>query len=436
MRKTIVVHPAARGATESEKFDFDEAIGLAEALEGWHVVERLSGIWHLREVNSATYLGKGKVAALKESIRELVEATAERLAREGERRGANPTEEPLHVLLFLDATLTASQQRNLEQALAYDGRLPPGLSRVRVQVWDRFAVILEIFSERARTKEARLQVELARIAYMRSRLRTGGSGRFGMAEEGAGLLEIVSGKGQGGAGKLGGSGEQQLEIEKRLLKEREAQLREELEKVRRTRAVQRKGRGLPSIALVGYTNAGKSSLLRALSRAGEDEVLVKDQLFSTLDPTIRAVYLPASQRRAAISDTVGFISHLPTTLVESFKATLEEVVHADLILLVRDVSSPLFARHAADVAHVLQELGIDPAKQPSRILEIWNKVDKISPEALATRLRDCSPPSGHFVLVSATEGRGLDRLLAMIDEHLQRLRPSVPIAGHHARVGH
>src|SRR5262249_38363157 len=248
-------------------------------------------------------------------------------------------------LVVVDWALTPVQQRNLERAW-------------NCKVIDRTGLILEIFGARARTAEGKLQVELAALSYQRSRLVRSWT-----------HLE----RQRGGFGFLGGPGESQLEIDRRLIGQRIAKLKEELEDVRRTRGLHRKSRKrvpLPVVALVGYTNAGKLTLFNALTRSA---VVARDLLFATLDPTIREMKLP-SGRKIALSDTVGFISELPTDLVAAFRATLEEVVEADLVLHVRDAAHPDSAAQAADVAAVLADLDIE-AEAEHGVIEVMNKID-------------------------------------------------------------
>lgn len=293
-------------------------------------------------------------------------------------------------LLIVDGALTPVQQRNLEQDLD-------------IKVIDRTGLILEIFGLRARTKEGRLQVELARQLYERSRLvRTWTH------------LE----RQRGGRGFLSGPGESQLEADKRMLDRRVGRLREELEDVRRTRTLQRKGRsqaGTPVIALVGYTNAGKSTLFNMLSGA---DVLAKDMPFATLDPTIRRVTLPRLGE-VALVDTVGFITDLPTHLIESFQATLEEALEADLLIHVRDRSSPDDLSQKQNVENILEALRSDTDIEAPAMIEAWNKCDLLSPE-LRQSLEDTAYPNGEALAaaMSAVTGEGLDRLVALIEAKL------------------
>lgn len=292
-------------------------------------------------------------------------------------------------LVVIDHPVSPIQQRNLERAW-------------NAKVLDRTGLILEIFGRRARTKEGRLQVELAHLSYQKSRLvRTWTH------------LE----RQRGGYGFLGGPGEAQIELDRRMIDERIIAIRKELEVVVRTRELHRKGRRrvpYPIVAIVGYTNAGKSTLFNRITGA---DVFAKHQLFATLDPTMREVRL-SSGRRIILSDTVGFISDLPTMLVAAFRATLEEVIEADLILHVRDISHEETDSQARDVEAVLSDLGIDTIAADVPLLEVWNKVDLLSPimreEAMsAARFVERRP-----VLVSAATGEGIDALLGAIDSRL------------------
>jgi GTP-binding protein HflX len=343
----------------------DEAVGLARALD-LEVAE--AAISPLRTSTPATLFGKGRVEAVGERVRAL----------------------DAHVVVIDDA-LTPVQQRNLEKAW-------------NAKVVDRTGLILEIFARRARTREGKLQVELARLSYERSRLvRTWTH------------LE----RQRGGFGFLGGPGETQIEADRRLLAERMAKLKAELLEVSRTRALHRSARKrtpFPVVALVGYTNAGKSTLFNRLT---DGHVLAKDMLFATLDPTLRMLKLPDG-RPAILSDTVGFISDLPHELVAAFRATLEEVLEADVILHVRDIAGASSAAEAADVRQVLEQLGVD--EQAGRLIEVWNKIDQLAEEdrqvILARADRSAAAPKAAggtaAVAVSALTGEGASNLLNQV----------------------
>jgi GTP-binding protein HflX len=341
-----------------------EAVGLAQAID-LDVVGQ-SAI-SLNDVRPASYLGKGKV----EEIAEIVKAKDA-------------------ALVSMDCQLSPVQQRNLEKA--WDAK-----------VIDRTGLILEIFGERARTKEGALQVELAHLAYQKSRLVRSWT-----------HLE----RQRGGFGFLGGPGETQIETDRRLIEERMRRIEHDLDKVKRTRALHRKTRRevpYPVVALVGYTNAGKSTLFNRLTKA---EVLAQDMLFATLDPTLRQIKLPHGAR-ILLSDTVGFISDLPTMLVSAFRATLEEVTLADVVLHIRDVSHEDWEAQAQDVEAILDELGLK-GQAEGRILEVWNNIDALDPERLSA-LRIAAggiEPQRRPTLVSALTGQGLDELLARIESTL------------------
>ena len=355
----LVIHPQrdGRDSARSSQARLDEAVGLALALD---LEIRDAIIAPLRKRTPATLFGSGKVDEIGELCFQLQVDVA-----------------------VVDDALTPVQQRNLEKAW-------------QVKVMDRTGMILEIFARRARTREGILQVELARLSYERSRLvRTWTH------------LE----RQRGGFGVMGGPGETQIETDRRLLAEKIGKLKRELVEVRRTRNLQRGARQrhpFPAVALVGYTNAGKSTLFNRLTNA---EVVAEDMLFATLDPTLRMLSLPDG-RPAILSDTVGFISDLPHELVESFRATLEEVKEADVILHVRDIASENSDAEAADVRAVLSRLGIEVADR--NFVEVWNKADLVDAETrehLEGDARRSNPPA---VLVSAVSGEGCEALLETI----------------------
>jgi GTP-binding protein HflX len=346
----------------------DEAAGLARAID-LEVAEAVT--IGLSQIRPATYLGKGKV----EDVVALIKA-----------HDAD--------LVVMDCALSPIQQRNLEKAW-------------NTKVLDRTGLILEIFGRRAKTKEGSLQVELAHLNYQRSRLVRSWT-----------HLE----RQRGGFGFMGGPGETQIEADRRLIGDRISRLEAEIAKVQATRRLHRAGRKrVPYrvVALVGYTNAGKSTLFNRLTRA---DVQAADMLFATLDPTLRALTLPHGGK-AMLSDTVGFISNLPTQLVAAFRATLEEVLEADVILHVRDIAHEDADAQQSDVDAVLRQLGIDP-ESGSGLIEVWNKIDRFSPEEreglvnLAAR-RDSSH---RCFLVSAETGEGVEDLLLAIEERLAATR--------------
>ena len=353
-------------AQRSPQARLDEAVGLARAID-LDVVH--AGVVTLAAVRPATYLGKGKVDEIAGLVKTLEAA-----------------------LVVMDCALSPVQQRNLEKAW-------------NAKVVDRTGLILEIFGRRAATREGTLQVELAHLTYQRSRLVRSWT-----------HLE----RQRGGFGFLGGPGETQIEIDRRLIQERIARIERDLDAVKKTRALHRASRRrvpYPIIALVGYTNAGKSTLFNRLSKA---EVLAEDMLFATLDPTARAIRLPHGGR-VILSDTVGFISDLPTMLVAAFRATLEDVIEANVILHVRDVAHEDTEAQAADVESILRELGIESDGQ-SRVIEVWNKIDLLQDDARrALQARAETRTDGvPAVAASAVTGEGLDRLTAAIETALAR----------------
>ncbi len=369
---TVVLYPDLKSKKQTTtRHDpesvLEEAVGLAQAI---HLDIKHSEVIPVRQIRPGSLFGSGVIERVKALI------AYEDIS-----------------LVVIDAALTPIQQRNLER-------------KWNCKVIDRTSLILEIFGERARTAEGSLQVELAALTYQRSRLVRSWT-----------HLE----RQRGGLGFVGGPGEKQLEVDRRLIDRRIARLKKEIDTIKRTRALHRKARKkvpYPIVALVGYTNAGKSTLFNLLTKS---KVMAKDILFATLDPTMRSLTLP-SGRTIILSDTVGFISELPTQLIAAFRATLEEVVAADLLVHVRDISHSESEAQRKDVLKVLEELGIEKSIEDN-IINCLNKIDLLD-ETAQPHLRK----SKRRVPISALNGTGVDNLLELIDQHLAALEPITEFA--------
>lgn len=351
----LIIHPDLK-QQQARSLDaiIEEAEGLARAI---HLETLETQILSVSRIQAGAFFGTGQ----REKIAALVEA-----------------EHP--DIIIVNATLSPVQQRNLENAW-------------NAKVIDRTGLILEIFGERAQTKEGRLQVDLAALEYQKSRLVRSWT-----------HLE----RQRGGAGFMGGPGERQIEIDRRLIDQRITKFKKELDTVRRTRDLGRKSRAkvpFPVVALVGYTNAGKSTLFNTLTKAN---VFAEDLPFATLDPTLRRMSLPSGQE-VILSDTVGFIADLPTHLIAAFRATLEETIHADVLLHIIDCAREDYAAQRADVIEILQDLGIEYEDDP-RVIEVYNKIDAANPD-LITDLKREARFHDNRILISAAAGQGLETLL-------------------------
>ncbi|MCW8915573.1 MAG: GTPase HflX [Magnetovibrio sp.] len=367
------MHPYLKNAPQSDngasfrapEARLEEIVGLALAIQLNIVAQEIVALSALKP---SSYMGKG---------------TVERLDAIVKGRDVD--------VIIVDAQLNPIQQRNLERAW-------------ECKVLDRTGIILEIFGERARTKEGRLQVELAHMTYQRSRLVRSWT-----------HLE----RQRGGAGFMGGPGETQIEVDRRLIDQRIAKLKRQLKEVKRTRELHRESRRkvpFPIVALVGYTNAGKSTLFNRLTNA---DVFAKDQLFATLDPTMRGIQLP-SGKDIILSDTVGFISDLPHELVEAFHATLEEVLEAQVIVHVRDVSHPDSEAQKTDVEHVMKGLGVDEERLADNFIEVRNKIDLLSDDENALQANLAKRADHPVIPMSAVTGAGVEDFLQAVEGQLSR----------------
>ena len=367
-----VLHPElkTRSVRRDSELALEEGVALADALPNLEVVG--ADVIRLPKIHAGKLFEKGKIAELKEVF------------------AANDIE-----LVLIDGPVTPVQQRNLEKDWG-------------VKLLDRTGLILEIFSDRARTSEGVLQVEMAALSYQRTRLVRAWT-----------HLE----RQRGGLGFVGGPGETQIEADRRAIDDQLGSLRRQLAKVAQTRELHRASRAkvpFPIVALVGYTNAGKSTLFNRLTGA---DVFVKDMLFATLDPTMRKITLPTGDE-IIMSDTVGFISNLPTELVAAFRSTLEEVLEADLIVHVRDISHPQTEEQAKNVRSILQSLGV---AEDAPIIEVWNKIDLLSEDDHNATVTTAERTDDLFAL-SAITGEGLDRLLAAVPDKLKDPRSTANLS--------
>ncbi|MBL4603924.1 MAG: GTPase HflX [Emcibacteraceae bacterium] len=382
--RTLVFHPKlSRNNRNSDNLRtseecLSEGVSLCAALELDIVVAEIIS---LKKINPATYLGKGKLEDMSANIQ------------------AHDIE-----LVVANCELSPGQQRNLEREL-------------NVKVIDRTGLILEIFGERAQTKEGVMQVELAHLSYQKSRLVRSWT-----------HLE----RQRGGVGFMGGPGESQIESDRRQIDERIGKIKKQLASVSRTRELHRDNRRkvpFPIIAMVGYTNAGKSTLFNYLAKAN---VMAEDLLFATLDPTMRNVDMP-NGKKAIFSDTVGFISDLPTHLVAAFRATLEEVTEANIILHIRDISHPETEAQKQDVEDILKSLNIMD-DDDTKIYEVWNKTDLVDPEQLEI-LNNIATRQDNIAMVSAITGEGCDDLLDKLDQVLAKDKKTYHLTFNHQDGG-
>jgi GTP-binding protein HflX len=372
-QSAMVLHPELSGKLSDRNADarLDEAVGLSLAI---NLDIAYKEVVNIRDIKPSTYIGQGAI----ERLAEIIENSE------------------INVVVF-DTQLTPVQQRNLEKKL-------------NAKVIDRTALILEIFGERARTREGSLQVELAHLNYQRSRLVRSWT-----------HLE----RQRGALGFIGGPGETQIEIDRRLISERISKIKKELEKVVKTRELHRSARKrvpYPIVALVGYTNAGKSTLFNKLT---DSDVFAQDLLFATLDPTMRKVELP-SGKEIILSDTVGFISDLPHELVAAFRATLEEVLDADIVVHVRDISHEDTISQKEDVYDVLENLGLEKLIESDQIVELCNKTDLLSKDDLSS-LKHVLLRKENSMPISALNGDGINEFLDYIDERLSRNEKTVDL---------